>query len=106
MATLVSMQAGDQLAFSGLELAKAFHGVDSHEVVINIPVFDNTQDMQALSKRVESHMQAHGQGYAYLIRGHGLYTWGADMAECMRHLEALEFLLEYHHRTEQLRAKP
>ena len=30
---------------------------------------------------------------AYLIDGHGIYTWGRDMAEARRHLEALEFLL-------------
>ncbi|MDX5299004.1 MAG: class II aldolase/adducin family protein, partial [Gammaproteobacteria bacterium] len=30
----------------------------------------------------------------YLIRGHGLYTWGATMDDCLRHVEALEFLFE------------
>ena len=30
---------------------------------------------------------------AYLIDGHGIYTWGRDMPEARRHLEALEFLL-------------
>ena len=40
-------------------------------------------------------MQQHGQGHAYLIRGHGVYTWGKDIAECYRHLEAIEHLLGY-----------
>jgi len=30
----------------------------------------------------------------YLIRGHGLYAWGADMGAAVRHLEAFEFLLQ------------
>jgi len=34
--------------------------------------------------------QAHG----FLIRRHGLYTWGRDFGEAARHLEVLEFLLE------------
>ena len=32
-------------------------------------------------------------GHAYLIRGHGLYTWAADIGACYRQLEALETLL-------------
>ena len=83
------------LRLSGLELLKAFAGIDSHEVEIVVPVFANNQDIGALAETVEAHMQAHGLGVAYLIRGHGAYTWGRDMAECYRHLEALEFLLEY-----------
>jgi methylthioribulose-1-phosphate dehydratase len=31
--------------------------------------------------------------YGYLIEGHGIYTWGRDMAEAERHIEAFEFLL-------------
>jgi len=29
-----------------------------------------------------------------LVAGHGLYTWGQDLAEARRHLEVLEFLFE------------
>ena len=32
--------------------------------------------------------------YGYLIRRHGLYTWGRDLQEARRHVEILEFLLE------------
>jgi methylthioribulose-1-phosphate dehydratase len=28
------------------------------------------------------------------MAGHGLYTWGADLAEARRHIEVLEFLME------------
>ncbi len=38
-------------------------------------------------------MDAGNAGHAYLIRGHGLYTWAADMSACYRQLEALETLL-------------
>ena len=30
----------------------------------------------------------------FLLRGHGLYTWGDDLAQARRHVEILEFLLE------------
>ena len=32
--------------------------------------------------------------YGYLIRRHGLYTWGRDLAEARRHVEIFEFLFE------------
>ena len=84
----------DTLVLRGYELLKAFNGVQTHNTELHIPVFDNTQDMVELSQRVEKRMQREGMGVAYLIRGHGLYTWAEDLAACMRHLEALEFLLD------------
>ncbi len=94
-ATLVSMHASDAVHIKGLELLKAFSGVSSHEGVLSLPVFDNTQDIAALSAQVLNWMARNGTGHGYLIRGHGLYTWGQNMPEAMRQLEALEFLLEY-----------
>jgi methylthioribulose-1-phosphate dehydratase len=36
----------------------------------------------------------HPEVHGFLLRGHGLYTWGRDLALARRHLEVLEFLLE------------
>lgn len=98
-ASLLSMQlqaAGErQLIIEGLELLKAFDGYSSHEQCMSIPVFANTQDIAALAEEVEVYMQAAEQGHAYLIAGHGVYTWGKTMADCLRHLEALEYLFHY-----------
>ncbi len=94
-ATLISEYAKSTIEIGGLELLKAFHGIDTHESAVTIPVMDNSQDIEKLAQDIESHMQHNGQGQAYLIRGHGLYTWGRDLNEGLRHLEALEFLLEY-----------
>lgn len=96
-ATVIGMelpQDARQLSFHGYELQKAFAGQTTHEAIVTIPVYDNTQDMLALARSVEQRMQEEGTGVAYLIRGHGMYTWGQDVAECMRHVEALEFLFE------------
>lgn len=95
-ATLCSELVADNLRFDGLELLKAFDGITSHESTLIVPVFDNTQDIESLAEKVEQHMQTVNQGHGYLIRGHGLYTWGATMSDCMRHLEALEYLFEYY----------
>ena len=37
--------------------------------------------------------------WGYLIRRHGLYTWGKDLEEATRHIEVIEFLLECMGRT-------
>ncbi len=95
-AVRASMIAGDEIGLSGLELLKVFPGIKSHEAELRLPVFDNDQDIPALAARVEGFMRSRGQGHAYLIRGHGLYTWAADLQACLMHLEALEYLLGYH----------
>lgn len=94
-ATLVSMRMRHKIRFAGLEILKAFAGIHTHDTHIDIPVFANSQDMARLADDVERHMQEHGQGIAYTIAGHGLYTWGVSLDQCMRHLEALEYLFEY-----------
>ena len=77
----------------GWELQKAITGYSTHESVLEIPVFPNTQHMPELVARVDAWLDAGKPLAAYLIDGHGIYTWGRDMAEARRHLEALEFLL-------------
>jgi methylthioribulose-1-phosphate dehydratase len=93
-ATLVSrLTDGAALQLHDYELLKAFRGIASHAVTVAIPIFDNTQDIAALAAQVEAYLEHHPDCPAYLIRGHGVYAWGADSDECLRHLEALDFLL-------------
>lgn len=77
----------------GWELQKAISGHSTHDSVLEIPVFPNTQHMPELVAQVDAWLDAGRPLHAYLIDGHGIYTWGDDMAEARRHLEALEFLL-------------
>lgn len=95
-ATVLTMACAtqDALVLRDYELLKALTGVATHECALTIPIFDNTQDMLVLAAQVEQRMQHDGTGVAYLIRGHGLYTWADTLQACMRHLEALEFLFE------------
>jgi methylthioribulose-1-phosphate dehydratase len=48
--------------------------------------------MQALAQSVATRWQQGALSWGLLVRGHGLYAWGRDMAEARRHLEGLEFL--------------
>src|SRR3954471_55174 len=76
----------------GYELLKAFSGNDTHDTQVDLPVLPNTQDMRTLAAQVDALLDRQCV-WGYLIDGHGLYTWGRDMAEARRHLDAFEFLL-------------
>lgn len=94
-ATVLSrLTAGDSLSFVDYELQKAFTGVTSHEGEVRVPIFDNDQDIARLASHVQPWLDAHPECVGYLIRGHGLYTWGAQMSDALRQIEAFEFLFE------------
>lgn len=82
------------VSLSDYEVAKALSGVTTHEHTVLLPIFANTQDIAKLAEGVDAFMSAHPPVHGYLIAGHGLYTWGADVADVSRHLDALEFLLD------------
>jgi ribulose-5-phosphate 4-epimerase/fuculose-1-phosphate aldolase len=48
----------------------------------------------------------HTPTYGFLIRGHGLYTWGRDVDQARQHVEILEFLFEVVARRLMLEAGP
>ncbi|MHC8366322.1 methylthioribulose 1-phosphate dehydratase [Pseudomonas sp. ZT5P21] len=82
------------IEFEDYELQKAFSGVSTHESQVRVPIFDNDQDIARLAAKVQPWLEAHPDCVGYLIRGHGLYTWGARMSDALRQIEAFEFLFE------------
>lgn len=84
------------LMLEGFEMLKGFAGVTTHETRAWIEIFENTQDIPSLAEKVRERMNdaANPLKFGYLIRRHGLYTWGADLEEARRHIEVFEFLLE------------
>ena len=94
-ATVLSrLTPGDSIEFEDYELQKAFSGVSTHESRVLVPIFDNDQDIARLAAKVQPWLEAHPDCVGYLIRGHGLYTWGARMSDALRQIEAFEFLFE------------
>ena len=84
------------ITIEGYEMLKGLAGVGTHEYSYRLEIFDNTQDIPKLAKQVRTRLtdSANPLRYGYLIRRHGLYTWGRDVDEARRHVEILEFLLE------------
>jgi methylthioribulose-1-phosphate dehydratase len=95
-ATLLSERhaAEGGLAIEGYEMLKGLEGVGTHEHREWVPILQNAQDWVAAAPAVEAMLRARLDAHAFLIRGHGLYTWGRDLPQARRHLEVLEFLLE------------
>jgi methylthioribulose-1-phosphate dehydratase len=84
------------IRIADFEMLKGLDGITTHESNCWIPIFDNTQDIPSLVAKVEAYQAAQPDArlWGYLIRQHGLYTWGRDLAEATRHMEVLEFLFE------------
>ena len=105
-ATVLSrLTPGDSIEFEDYELQKAFSGVSTHESKVRVPIFDNDQDIERLAAKVQPWLQAHPECVGYLIRGHGLYTWGARMSDALRQIEAFEFLFECELKTRAVLAR-
>jgi methylthioribulose-1-phosphate dehydratase len=49
--------------------------------------------MQRLAARLAPALEAGQAPIGYVLRGHGVYVWGADVAAALNRMEALEFLL-------------
>jgi methylthioribulose-1-phosphate dehydratase len=79
---------------SGYEMLKGLTGVTTHEHREWIPVLENDQDMLRLAAEVRRVLDEHAACHGFLLRRHGLYTWGATLPDAVRHIEILEFLLE------------
>jgi methylthioribulose-1-phosphate dehydratase len=94
--TLLSDRHGDRqgLTIEGYEMLKGLAGVTTHEHREWIPIIDNDQDMTRLAGRVGEVLRSDPVPHAFLLRRHGLYTWGETLKEAVRHVEIVEFLLE------------
>lgn len=86
------LQNKKKIKFQSYEILKAFSGVETHEAEIIVPIFENTQDMKALAEEVQKKIEGRTNIHGFLVRGHGLYGWGANVAEAQKAIEALEFL--------------
>lgn len=92
--TLLSQLASpnSQLTFYGLEMLKGL-GFKTHDVTVNIPIIDNSQDMKHIASISQNYIDESIPGL--ILRGHGIYAWGKTPEEAKRHVEIFEFLFEY-----------
>jgi methylthioribulose-1-phosphate dehydratase len=87
------------IKIAGWEMLKGLAGVKTHQHNEWLPILDNSQNMSELAKQLSALLNERPNIHGFLLRGHGLYTWGASIQEAKRHIEILEFLLEVTGRT-------
>jgi len=93
--TILSDAATDgSLMIEGYEMLKGLDGVRTHEHRERLPVIENRQDWAGAVPHVEVMLRENPEAHGFLIRRHGLYTWGSDLPEAKRQIEILEFLFE------------
>ena len=98
---LYAKEAG--MRIEGYEMLKGLAGVRTHDHSEWLPIVDNSQNMPALADTISKTLNEHKSAHGFLIRRHGLYTWGDDLTQAKRHVEILEFLLETMGRTAMMK---
>lgn len=84
------------IELSGYEMLKGLEGITTHQTSNVVPIFENTQDIASLATEIRAHLANpdFSMTHGFLMRKHGLYTWGKDIAAARRHVEIYEFLFE------------
>ena len=101
LSDLYAAQGG--LKIEGYEMLKGLQGVRTHEHAEWLPIVENSQDMTTLADTIGETLNKHKAAHGFLLRRHGLYSWGDNLAQAKRHIEILEFLLETIGRTLRIR---
>ena len=82
------------IALEGFEMLKGLEGVRTHKHREWLPILENSQDMVELAGRISNLLRERPGIHGFLLKEHGLYTWGKSLQEAKRHVEILEFLME------------
>lgn len=89
-----SFAADGGVKIENYEMLKGLQGVTTHQHAEWLPIVENSQDYGQLSQTVAATLEKYPDSHGFLLRRHGLYTWGEDLRAAKRHVEILEFLLE------------
>jgi methylthioribulose-1-phosphate dehydratase len=92
-ALTLALPQADAIELAGYEILKAWNAFTTHEATASLLVIDNDQDMHRLAGRLAPALEAGEAPIGYVLRGHGVYVWGADVTAALHRMEALEFLL-------------
>lgn len=92
-ALTLALPEAEAIHLAGYEVLKAWSTITTHAVSVALPIIDNDQDMLRLARRLAPLLESGQAPIGYVLRGHGIYVWGADVNAALYRLEALEFLL-------------
>jgi methylthioribulose-1-phosphate dehydratase len=90
---LISMKHKAHFMVQNYEVQKGFSGIQTHDCQVQIPIFDNAQDMRYFED-VLTERKSEIKQHCFIIRQHGTYAWGENLFAAKRHLETLDYLCE------------
>ncbi|HEV8582995.1 MAG TPA: methylthioribulose 1-phosphate dehydratase [Thermoanaerobaculia bacterium] len=89
------LTAGDALRLPPLEMIKGL-GVWDEEPVIDLPVFRNHARVPTIAEEMIARFETEPPRLpGFLIRDHGLTTWGRDADAAFNHVELFEYIFGY-----------
>ncbi len=89
----LSRKLDNAVSFYGYEIQKGFKGIQTHDCDVQIPLFENSQDMDFFKKELTARREEL-KHHCFIIKGHGTYAWGANLFEAKRNLETLDYLCQ------------
>ena len=100
------LKSQGHIRLEGFEVLKGLEGISTHESVVDLPIFENAQNIPELSQKILQFWKNNEGMQGFLLAGHGLYAWGKDIPSAKRHIEVFEFLLECYYNIQLLTRKP
>ncbi len=89
------LTAGDTLRLPPLEMIKGF-GIWEEEPEIDLPIFRNHLHVPRIAEEMTVRFEADPPRVpGFLIRDHGLTTWGRDADAAVNHVELFEYIFGY-----------
>jgi len=89
------LTAGDALRLPPLEMLKGL-GVWEEEPDVDLPVLRNHAHVPAIAEELGARFQLDPPRVpGFLIRDHGLTTWGRDAENAFNHIELFEYIFGY-----------
>jgi methylthioribulose-1-phosphate dehydratase len=82
-----------KVTLSDMELIKGLN-IWEEGASIDVPIVENYADIPKLAEEIGKRLDPRVPGV--LIRKHGIYAWGEDVHAAKRHVQAFEFMFQYH----------
>jgi methylthioribulose-1-phosphate dehydratase len=89
--SLMNKEKGE-IEFSSYEALQALSGIAKNQEKLSIPVFAHHKDSHAMCDNIRKNMGCNHKTLAFLVVGHGLYSWGESIEIARKQIELFEFI--------------
>lgn len=81
-----------EIEFSSYEALSALSGIAKNQEKAVIPVFEYQRETLVMCEKIRRFMASNQRTLAFLVVGHGLYSWGKSIEEARKQIEIFEFI--------------